>query len=72
MERMSVFKTYIPKADEISQEWFLADAENQKPGRLATQIASVLLGKNKTRFHSRYEHWWICRGYQLRKGTGDW
>lgn len=45
-----MFKTYIPKADEITQDWFLADAENQNLGRLATQIASTLLGKNKPDF----------------------
>jgi large subunit ribosomal protein L13 len=47
---MSVDKTYIPKAAEISQEWVLVDANNQSLGRLATQIASVLLGKNKPNF----------------------
>ena len=43
-------KTYIPKAAEISQEWILVDASDQYLGRLATQIASVLLGKHKPNF----------------------
>lgn len=43
-------KTYIPKANEISQEWFLVDANDQLLGRLATQIARVLLGKDKPNF----------------------
>ena len=47
---MSVDKTYIPKASEISQEWILVDAADQTLGRLATQIASILLGKNKPNF----------------------
>jgi large subunit ribosomal protein L13 len=47
---MSVDKTYIPKASEITQEWILVDAEGQNLGRLATQIASILLGKNKPSF----------------------
>ncbi len=47
---MSVSKTYIPKADEITQEWVLVDANDQNLGRLATQIASILLGKNKPNF----------------------
>lgn len=47
---MSVSKTYIPKADEITQEWVLVDANDQNLGRLATQIASILLGKHKPNF----------------------
>ena len=43
-------KTYIPKAAEISQDWYLVDASGQNLGRLATQIASVLLGKHKPNF----------------------
>jgi large subunit ribosomal protein L13 len=47
---MSVDKTYIPKASEITQEWVVVDANDQNLGRLATQIASILLGKNKPNF----------------------
>ena len=43
-------KTYIPKAAEISQKWFLVDANDQILGRVASQIASILLGKNKPNF----------------------
>jgi large subunit ribosomal protein L13 len=45
-----VDKTYIPKAAEITQEWYLVDAKGQNLGRLATQVASVLLGKHKPNF----------------------
>jgi large subunit ribosomal protein L13 len=44
---MSVDKTYVPKANELSQDWYLVDANDQNLGRLATQIASILLGKHK-------------------------
>jgi large subunit ribosomal protein L13 len=47
---MSVEKTYFPKASEITREWYLVDAKGQNLGRLATQIASVLLGKHKPTF----------------------
>lgn len=40
-------KTFIPKASEVSQEWILVDANDQNLGRLATQIATLLLGKHK-------------------------
>ncbi len=40
-------KTYIPKAGEVSQEWVVVDANDQNLGRLATQVATLLLGKHK-------------------------
>ncbi len=43
-------KTYYPKAGEITQEWYLVDANDQNLGRLASRIASVLLGKHKPDF----------------------
>ena len=43
-------KTYVPKASEITQEWVLVDAADQNLGRLATQIAAILLGKHKPNF----------------------
>lgn len=43
-------KTYIPKAREIVQDWYVVDANDQNLGRLATRIASVLLGKHKPNF----------------------
>ena len=43
-------KTTIPSIDSINRHWYLVDAENQTLGRLATEIASVLRGKNKPHF----------------------
>ena len=43
-------KTYYPKADEITRDWYLVDANDQNLGRLASKIASVLLGKHKPQF----------------------
>jgi len=45
-----VDKTYIPKAAEITQDWILVDANDQNLGRLATQVARLLLGKHKPNF----------------------
>jgi large subunit ribosomal protein L13 len=45
-----VQKTYIPKANEISQDWVLVDANDQTLGRLAAKIASLILGKHKPTF----------------------
>jgi large subunit ribosomal protein L13 len=49
-ERMTVQKTYIPKASEITHDWVLVDANDQNLGRLASEIARVILGKNKPNF----------------------
>jgi large subunit ribosomal protein L13 len=45
-----VDKTYYPKAGEITQEWFVADANGQNLGRFATKIASIIIGKHKPGF----------------------
>jgi large subunit ribosomal protein L13 len=46
---MTVDKTYVPKGQPVP-EWVLIDANEQTLGRLATQIAHVILGKNKPTF----------------------
>ncbi len=43
-------KTVAPKADQIQQDWYLVDATDMVLGRLATQVASILRGKNKPYF----------------------
>ncbi len=43
-------KSFYPKADEINQDWVLVDANDQYLGRIATKIASLLLGKHKPDF----------------------
>lgn len=43
-------KTYAVKAKEIKKDWYVVDAEGQTLGRLATQIARVLIGKHKPTF----------------------
>ncbi len=43
-------KTYSPKPADIRRQWWLVDAEGAVLGRLATQIATVLRGKNKPMF----------------------
>ncbi len=43
-------KTPTPSIDSISRQWYLVDAEDQTLGRLATEVASILRGKNKPYF----------------------
>jgi large subunit ribosomal protein L13 len=45
-----VDKTYYPKASELTQDWYLVDANGKNLGRLATKIATTLLGKHKPNF----------------------
>jgi large subunit ribosomal protein L13 len=40
-------KTPLPSVDSLDRQWYLVDAENQTLGRLASEVASVLRGKNK-------------------------
>ena len=43
-------KTYMPKASEVDRRWYLVDAEGKVLGRLATEIANILRGKNKPEY----------------------
>ncbi len=40
-------KTYLPPHDSIEHNWYVVDATNQRLGRLASEVARVLRGKNK-------------------------
>jgi large subunit ribosomal protein L13 len=43
-------KTVSAKKEEVQHEWYLVDATDKILGRLATQIANTLRGKNKPIF----------------------
>src|SRR5574341_801517 len=43
-------KTYTANQQDISQKWYLVDAEGQVLGRLASEIAKILRGKHKPVF----------------------
>ena len=45
-----MFKTYIPPVQEIDKKWYVVDAADKRLGRLATEIANILRGKNKPTF----------------------
>ena len=40
-------KTEVAKAENVTRDWYIVDAQDAVLGRLSTQIASVLRGKNK-------------------------
>ncbi len=41
------YHTWHPKASEIQRDWLVVDAQGEVLGRLATQVAHLLRGKNK-------------------------
>lgn len=43
-------KTYIHNPANKSDKWYLVDATNMPLGRLASQVAAILRGKNKPEF----------------------
>ena len=42
--------TYMAKPQDIEREWYVIDAEGKTLGRLASEAASILRGKNKPVF----------------------
>ena len=43
-------KTYSTKASDIERQWHVIDASGKVLGKLATQVASLLMGKHKPIF----------------------
>jgi len=43
-------KTFVPKKDDIEKTWWVINADGKILGRLATQAAILLRGKNKPKF----------------------
>lgn len=42
--------TKVAKKEDVTRDWYLVDVDNKVLGRVATQIANVLRGKNKPTF----------------------
>lgn len=43
-------KTYMANAQNVTRKWYVVDAEGKVLGRLASQVAVVLRGKNKPEY----------------------
>ncbi|WP_147822182.1 50S ribosomal protein L13 [Salidesulfovibrio onnuriiensis] len=43
-------KTYSPTPEDVRQDWYVVDATDKVLGRLATEIANTLRGKNKPEY----------------------
>ena len=42
--------SYMAKSGEVEQKWYVVDGEGKIFGRVASQVASILRGKNKPEF----------------------
>jgi large subunit ribosomal protein L13 len=47
--------TFMAKAETVERKWYVVDATGKPLGRLASQIAAVLRGKNKPTFTPHVE-----------------
>lgn len=47
MKLSKINKTFLPQKDEIDRKWWLVDADGMVLGRLATEVALILRGKDK-------------------------
>ncbi len=43
-------KTYMAKGDQVERKWYVVDASDMVLGRLSSQVAAILRGKNKPCF----------------------
>ena len=43
-------KSYLAKKNEVERKWYIIDAAGKPLGRVASQVASILRGKNKPVF----------------------
>ncbi len=51
-------KTLMPKQlGNDARKWYVVDAEGQTLGRLSTQIATILKGKNKVSYAPHVDNW---------------
>ena len=53
---MAKYKTDWLKAEDITRKWYVVDATDQVLGRLATKVASLLIGKNKVNQVPNMDH----------------
>jgi large subunit ribosomal protein L13 len=48
--KVLTMQTYHARAGEVERKWIVVDASDQVLGRLSTQIAHILRGKNKPQY----------------------
>jgi large subunit ribosomal protein L13 len=49
-EERKTMKTFMANPDKLEKKWYVVDAEGQTLGRMCSEIAKVLRGKNKPEY----------------------
>ena len=60
-------KSFIAKPAEVERKWYVVDAEGKNLGRMASQIAAVLRGKNKPTYTPHVD----CGDYVIVVNAGN-
>jgi large subunit ribosomal protein L13 len=46
-KKITMTKTFMAKPGEVEQRWWLVDASDKRVGRLASDVAMILMGKHR-------------------------
>jgi large subunit ribosomal protein L13 len=65
-------KTYVPDQASIEPTWYVVDAADQRLGRLATEIARILRGKNKPTYTPYMDTGDFVIVVNAEKSPSDW
>ena len=60
--------TYMAKGETVERKWYVVDAEGMVLGRLASQVAAILRGKNKPIYTPHVD---TGQGRSYRKQAGQ-
>ena len=50
-------KTYMAKGETVERKWYVVDADGMVLGRLSSQVAAILRGKNKPHIYAALRYW---------------
>ena len=50
VQEVITMKTYMANPDQLEKKWYVVDASGKTLGRLSSEVAKVLRGKNKPEF----------------------
>ena len=64
--------TYFPKEGEIVRKWYVVDADGQTLGRLASQVARILMGKENPQYTPFLDTGRSRDRDQCREDSNDW
>lgn len=72
---ISTAKTYMAKPGEVEQRWWLVDASGKRVGRIATEIAMILMGKHRPTYTPHVDtgdHVVVINAEKVEFGGAKW